>query len=203
MSGDGLKQTSGLRSLRSVYHHPKSLREADDCPLMPYQVANFDGKVKRLRMEMQRRNFITLPGGAAAAWPLAASGQQSSMRVGFLGSSSLQAYTFRLRAFAEGLKEEGYIEGQNVVVDYRLAEDQDDRLPVLAADLVRSQVTVIAAGGSPSSLAAKAATANWGTIHMSSIPTTTPLRQASIKRLLPIRCATLPNSKRPNVRPIQ
>jgi len=159
MSGDGLKQTSGLRSLRSVYHHPKSLREADDCPLVPYQVANFDGKVKRLRMEMQRRNFITLPGGAAAAWPLAASGQQSSMRVGFLGSSSLQAYTFRLRAFAEGLKEEGYIEGQNVVVEYRLAEDHDDRLPVLAAELVRSQVTVIAAGGSPSSLAAKAATA--------------------------------------------
>jgi putative ABC transport system substrate-binding protein len=108
---------------------------------------------------MRRREFITVLGGAAAAWPLAASGQQSSMRVGFLGSSSLQAYTFRLRAFAKGLKEVGYIEGQNVMVEYRLAEDHDERLPVLAADLVRSQVTVIAAGGSPSSLAAKAATA--------------------------------------------
>src|SRR4051812_32665353 len=105
---------------------------------------------------MRRREFITVLGGAAAAWPLAASGQQSSMRVGFLGSSSLQAYTFRLRAFADGLKEEGYIEGQNVIVEYRLADDNEERLPVLAADLVRSQVRVIAAGGSPSSLAAKA-----------------------------------------------
>ena len=78
------------------------------------------------------------------------------MRVGFLGSSSLQAYTFRLRAFAEGLKEEGYIEGQNVVVEYRLAEDHDDRLPVLAAELVRSQVTVIATTSSPAPRAAKA-----------------------------------------------
>jgi putative tryptophan/tyrosine transport system substrate-binding protein len=126
---------------------------------MPYQVAKFDGKVKCLRMEMHRRNFITVLGGAAAAWPLGASGQPSPMRVGFLGSSTLQAYTFRLRGFAQGLKEEGYIEGQNVAVEYRLAEDQDDRLSVLAAELVRSQVTVIAAGGSPSSLAAKAATA--------------------------------------------
>src|SRR5436305_1380275 len=108
---------------------------------------------------MRRREFIRIVGGAAAAWPLVAQGQPSSMRVGFLGSSTLQAYTFRLRGFAQGLKEEGYIEGQNVAIDYRLAEDHEDRLSVLAADLVRSQVTVIAAGGSPSSLAAKAATA--------------------------------------------
>jgi putative ABC transport system substrate-binding protein len=79
--------------------------------------------------------------------------------IGFLGSTSLQAYAARLRAFAQGLKEEGYIEGQNVAIEYRLAEDHGDRLPALAAELVHRPVTVIAAGGSPSSVAAKAATA--------------------------------------------
>ena len=79
--------------------------------------------------------------------------------IGFLSSTSPQVYAVRLRAFALGLEEEGYIEGQNVAIEYRWAGDQEDRLPVLAAELVHRQVTVIVAGGSPASVAAKAATA--------------------------------------------
>jgi len=121
---------------------------------------------------MRRRDFITLLGGAAVAWPVTVRAQRSAVPViGFLSTASLNTYAERVAMFRQGLKEAGYVEGQNVHIAFRWAEGRYDRLPALVAELLQSRVAVITTtGGLPSALAAKAATATIPIVFVASDP---------------------------------
>jgi putative ABC transport system substrate-binding protein len=129
---------------------------------------------------LKRREFITLLGGCAA-WPLAAHAQQAAMPVvGLLDQRSPEELADRLRGFHQGLKDASFVEGQNVAIDYRWAENRMDRLPELAAELVRRRVNVLAAtGGIPSAFAAKAATMTIPVVFLVSDDPVSPGRAAT------------------------
>jgi putative ABC transport system substrate-binding protein len=112
-----------------------------------------------MAFDIERRKFVAGLGGATVVWSLAARAQQPAMPViGFLRNTAATGYNPIVTAFVRGLKEAGFVDGQNVAIEYRWADNHNDRLPALATDLIRRQVTVVVAAGIPAALAAKAAT---------------------------------------------